>query len=248
MGLGARAYFYSLVYFNKGVCLMQILTDFSGVLAGGSGNFAKMVSEKSGVPATMVEWYIDAKSPWWSQLFRGRVSEDVFWDAMADGCRQVAGCNYKALDSKELKNLYHENMRVPIDGTLDVLKRIMYYPVKIGHGGRVGKGVPEVWIVTDGIAEIVKPIHEWHPEVFNVVKNEFWSCFQDTTKVDSCFFHLLPKMVGSKNPASLLVIDNNKRNVECATIAGIPAVQFVNAEQLEDDMTQLGFVFHPKVA
>ena len=227
---------------------MQILSDFSGVLAGGHTGFAKLVSEKSGVPATMVEWYIDKKAPWFCQLFRGRVSEDVFWDAMADGFREVAGYDHTALDSKELKALYHENMQRVIPGTLDVFKRIMYYPAKIGHGGRVGKGTPVIWIVTDGIAEMVKPIHEWHPEVFSVVEKEFWGCFHDTTKVDSCFFTLLPKNVGSKSPAELLVIDNNERNVKCAEKAGIPAIQFVNAEQLESDMEKLGFVFYQKTA
>jgi FMN phosphatase YigB (HAD superfamily) len=226
---------------------MQILTDFSGVLAGGHTGFAKLVSERSGVPATMIEWFIDKKSPWFSQLFRGRVSEDSFWEMMADGFSEVAKTHGKcALSGEDLKNLYRENIRKPISGTLDVLKRIMYYPVQIGHGGRVGKGTPELWVVTDGIAEMVKPIHSWHPQVFRLIEHEIWSCFHDITKVDPCFFRLLPKMVGSKNASELLVIDNNKRNVDCATIAGIPAIQFVNAEQLENEMTQLGFVFYSK--
>ena len=226
---------------------MQILSDFSGVLAGGHTNFAKLVSAKFGVPANLFDWYMDKKSPWLSQLYRGRVSENVFWDAMAGDSAEIAGKD-GMLDSETLKNLFHENMQKPIPGTLDVYKRIMYYPTKIGCGGRVGKGAPKFWIVTDGVAEMISAIHEWHPEVFDLIKNEFWSCRQDSTKADSCFFHLLPKMVGSNDSAELLLIDNNPRNVECATVAGIPAIRFINAEQLEAEMTQLGFVFYPKAA
>lgn len=226
---------------------MQILTDFSGVLAGGLAGFSKKVSEKLGIPTGLFEGYLEMNEPWFWQLYRGRVTEDEFWDAVAEGFTQAMGRNGGSLAGEELKNIFHINMQKPVPGTLDVYRRIMYYPVSIGGGGRVDKGIPKIGVVSDNIAEMVPLFHKWYPGVFNMVEKEFWSCSQDCIKADPCFFKLLLKSLGGK-PSDYLLIDGEKRNVELAMVHGIPAIHFKNAEQLEAEMVELGFVFYPKAS
>lgn len=223
---------------------MQILTDFSGVLAGGLTGFFRMMSQELDIPVALLEAHLGENAPWIRQLNRGRVTEDEFWDAIVEDFAKKM--NGKLLDAEKLKAIFHENMRRQVPGTLDVYSRIAYYPIRVGQGGRVGKGVPSIGIVADCTTELVPLLHEWHPDIFDLIKKEFWSCQHEIVKEDPDFFRLLPKRVRSEDPAELLLVDSRQRNVNRARLAGIPAIQFINAEQLEADMERLGFAFNPK--
>ncbi len=226
---------------------MQILTDFAGVLVGGLADFSKTVSARVGLPVGLFHGYLELSAPQRWQLHRGRVSEGEFWDAIASGFKQATKQSDGSLNGKVLRDIFYENMRQPVPGTLDVFRRIMYYPLRVGQGGQVGKGMPKIGIVSDSIAEMVPLFHEWHPEIFSMVEKEYWSCFHDNIKSDPSFFKFLLKGLGGE-PSEYLLVDGEQRNVDQASLLGIPAIRFENAEKLERQMVDLGFVFYPKVA
>lgn len=224
---------------------MKLLSGLSGVFTGGmSCGYSAEVSARLGVPADFFEEHRKIKEPGFWQVCRGRVSEEEFFADLAESwnCKCVEQLE---LMGDDLRDVMYEVVQRPIDGTVDVLSRILYYPEYPGKGGRVLDGPPKFYIVEDQTAEIVPMLYQWYPDAFWLTEGEMWSFAIGAIKRDPGFFKLVMSTLGGR-PEEYLLIDSIEANLQEAERRGIKTILFKDPDQLEQELSQYGFAFSPK--
>ena len=140
---------------------MQILSDLSEVLVLGPRDFAKEVDKQSPGLEYEFENYFNSNEciGKLKQLFRGRVSEDEFWDDLAATMvfrfPEICEKNGNVMDSDWLRDLFYQTAQTSIPETIEVYERILYHPIHVGRGGRVEKGTPDICIEGERVHMIV---------------------------------------------------------------------------------------------
>ncbi len=225
---------------------MEILTDFLGTMTLGEDGFIKTVSGRSPIREDKFRIFFEKvlKSKL-NQLLRGRVTEDELWDEVMKAIRVCFCVNEATMNASKFKTMFYETVKVPIPDILDIYQRILYYPMRPGKNGKMGKGMPDITIVSNIAEDMIPLVRRWHPDFFEIVKNEIWSCKVDQILTDPGFFKFLT-MGLEEDADEYLFISRDEKAVSLARDAGIPSVHFQNARQLEKEMTQLGFMFSEK--
>ena len=215
---------------------MIIMTDLSEVLIKGVYGTEKIVAERYG--EAVAERYVkrrNAINDIFCELLRGHFSENIYWDVFLQEGEWP-------FDRDELKEILSINMIDDIPGTLSVYQRIIGYPDHIGYDPKKIDGSPRFWLVSDHIAGRVVEIEYMHPDIFDLTTNQIWSFICTQIKSDPNFF---PELISTYNLAhdEIVFIDDLQINIDAATSTGITGILFQNPEQLEKDLTELGFVF-----
>ncbi|MBR3116000.1 hypothetical protein IKF30_02110 [Candidatus Saccharibacteria bacterium] len=219
--------------------MMIILTDLSEVLINGIYGVEKVIKKRYGT-----EWaklYLQRKEETkveFLDLMRGRLTEHGYW------IRFMKDYSWP-FSEQEIKYIISNNFALEVPGTRDVYERIIAYPENIFMDAKQLTGRPEIWIVSDHIAERENELRYLHPKVFGLATKVFWSYQIRNLKGDLGFFdriirnnHLLKEEV--------IFIDDYQINLTAAANAGIASIRFVNARQLEKDLKYFGFKFQPK--
>lgn len=220
---------------------MIILSDFSDVIAQGFTGYTERVCKHFGMKPEVFGSCFKKHLPTLWDLCRGKMCEMAFWHELAHDGREVG----VPMTAGELRQLFYENMQVPMPGTVELYKRIQQYPVKAVRCSEIAVGRPEIVVVSDHIKEMVPLLHQWYPEFFQMVKKEFWSCEIGAIKADPLFFKTVLTELGVE-PDDCLTVDDAPQNIAATTAAGIPAIHYENSEQLEGAMASIGFGFAPK--
>lgn len=143
---------------------------------------------------------------------------------------------------EDIKRCVSENLKRVVPGTIALYRSIAAFPASFDEGAQIIQGRPEIFIVSDHLAERVPELKSYHPDLFEMVSREYWSCDTGRLKGDSGFFVDFLKDF-NLNAKECLFIDDYERNIGMAEEAGIEAIQFESAEQLKADMEKLGFRF-----
>lgn len=168
------------------------------------------------------------------ELFRKEFSEDHYWE-------EVLLSSGLPMSLSEAKNVLTENIRRVIPGTLDVYKSITAHPKSLGSSEMLD-GRPDIYIVSDHIAERIEQLKTIHPDIFGIVKGCFWSCDLGYIKQDAEFF---PKVLAATQiPIEEIVfVDDIEQNAESARRHGIYSIVFYDAMQLKQELSKIGFRF-----
>ena len=168
-------------------------------------------------------------------LFRGDIPEEEYW-------QELIGDSGLQISAKGLEVVLSTNIQRVIPGTLDVYKSIATHPAKIGDTRFQLLGRPDIYIVSDHIKGRLPELKLLHPDVFDMVAGEYWSCNLGCVKGDEGFF---PKVLAESGiPAeSIVFIDDIEKNVESAEKNGICGILFENAKQLRSELEEIGFTF-----
>ena len=232
-----------------------ILTDLSEVLISGVYGIGDRIAERylpkyteqygeaEGKKRTkeIAQWVWDqvqSAEDEFSELMRGKITEDEFWDYALEENDDVI---------KEVKAAFEENLKRTIPGTLKLYQRIVRFPVSLRPGcTEFIDGMPEIVLLSDHIHERIHELKANHPDVFKVIKRELWSCSLGKTKRDrGCFGKVLHIL--DHDPNAILFVDDNRRNVLAAESRGLHGIVFKNAAQLESVMRDAyHFVFAPE--
>lgn len=217
---------------------MVILTDLSDVLIGGVINAAQIVQARYGFCASLkcLERLRETKSDL-NEVMRGNLKEEEYYRIF------FAGSNF-CFGYKDMSRIFSETFKITIPDTLKLYQRITAHPAYASDGAPVVFGMPDIYIVSDHIAGRVNEIKQYHPEIFRVAKDVFWSCDLGAVKGDPGFFEKILHSLNIK-PNEAVFIDNDTRKVEAAKQAGIPSIRFVGAKVLEHELADLGFVIAP---
>lgn len=232
-----------------------ILTDLSDVLINGIYGIGDRIAERY-LPKYIDKYgetegkrRIKEISQWvWDQvqsaedkfndLMRGKITEDEFWDYAFEENDGII---------KAVKAAFAENLKRTIPGTLKLYQRIVRFPVSLRPScTKFIEGRPEIVLLSDHISERIPELKANHPDVFKIIKREFWSCNLGKIKRDrGCFGRVLYAL--DHKPDTILFIDDNRINVFVAESRGLHGIIFENATQLESVMRDVyHFEFAPE--
>lgn len=215
---------------------MIILTDLSEVLIHGMQGTEKIVEERYG-ERTGEKFYkrcIEMQELFLS-LLRGNICEDVYWlDFIAE--------DYWPFNHIDAKEMFGQNLARPrIPGTLETYKSIKSYPERIGSKTMM-EGCPKIYIVSDHVLGRVKQVKDLHPEIFEAVDGEFWSCDMGMVKSDKGFFDAVQKSLGIETD-EIVFVDDWAKNTNAARRRKITSIDFRDPVQLTCELKELGFTF-----
>lgn len=198
--------------------LSTVVFDLGGVLI--DWNPRHVYLEVFAGDTEKVEWFLaDVCSP--------------DWNAKQDAGRSLADATEELVSAfpeyEELIRVYYdrweEMMRGPIEGTVEILRRMRESPYRL-------------YALTN-----------WSRETFPVARErfEFINWFEGIVvsgeigliKPDPAIFHHLTRGFGL-NPAETVFIDDVPANVEAARRLGFHAIRFVSPEQLATDLRRAG--------
>ena len=215
---------------------MIILTDLSEVLISGVYGVDELIMQKYG--EQVAEAFLDRceeTKPFFFELMRGHFRERQFWEIfMEEG--------YWPFSLEEIEDFLSQNFMQEVPGTLDVYKRIIEYPETTKPGARILQGRPEIWIVSDHIAERREEIELYHPEEFRIASRKLWSYGFGLVKEDRGFFERL-LYNNRKKPEEVIFVDDMIINLYSASRAGIASIAFIDANHLQREMEEYGFKF-----
>ena len=215
---------------------MIIMTDLSEVLIKGVHGMEQLVEKRYG--ERVARRFLDrrkATNTIFCELLRGYLSEDNYWDVFL-------GDDKWPFEKDELKEMLSINMIDRIPDTLSVYRRIIGYPDAVGYYMEHVMERPTFWLVSDHIAGRNLEIEYLHPEIFNLTTNQIWSFDYSLIKSDPHFFPELIATYGLLDD-EVIFIDDLPINIDAARHAGITGILFENANQLETDLRELGFLF-----
>ena len=143
----------------------------------------------------------------------------------------------------DLEQAFTDEFAVKVPGTIELYRRFSAYPKSFAAGAEMVDGIPEIIVVSDHITEYIDEIMYEHYDVFTLTSGQIWSCYEGKIKSDPGFFpELLTKL--NLKADEVLFIDDYDKNIEAAKAAGIESILFECADQLEEDLTELGFEFY----
>lgn len=215
---------------------MIILTDLSDVLVEGVGGAAKLITKRYGkLVGIACILRLKATEENFKELLRGKISEEEYFTKFLSKGKWSFG-------PKEIRQAFSDAFKMSVPGTLDVYRNINAFPQKIGDKKKIF-GRPKICIVSDHIKECVKEIANYHPEIFEIMTDQYWSYELGMLKRDEAFFQKLLSTIIGVPPDEVIFIDDKKENVIKANHAGIKSIQFVSAPQLKLELQTCGFEF-----
>ena len=222
---------------------MVIFSDLSDVLISGLDEAINIVTARYGEAVKVKCWHklYNAQKDF-GELMRGKISEAEF-------CRRFLFKGDWPFEARDIRRIFSESFKKKIPGTLDVYLRITSHPRSSGDGV-LSIGRPDIYIVSDHIAECIPEIMSDHPDIFALTKGQFWSCETGKLKRDAGLFADLLAQLNLR-PEEVVLVDDNPANIKAANAVGIDGIRFhtkssAAADKLEHDLRKRGFGFKPK--
>jgi FMN phosphatase YigB (HAD superfamily) len=140
--------------------------------------------------------------------------------------------------------MFSENLHQLLDvgNTISVYQHIIRHPKWLIGPKLMVEGMPDIYLVSDHIAERLDELRELYPQIFHLVKKQFWSCELGMIKQDPDFFPAVLEMTKLK-PDEAIFIDDSIENVISAGKAGIDGICFHGADQLMKSLSRRGVGF-----
>lgn len=146
---------------------------------------------------------------------REKYSEDEYVEYLLNGT------NWN-INKGKLKELIRENLNIPVNGTMNIIKKL-----KINYN---------LILLSDHVKEWMEYILKNNKEI-NIFEHKYFSYIYGKLKADpGCFQYVLETMHIEANET--IVIDDYKSNIEVANKNGIQGIIFRDAKQLEKELTK----------
>ena len=131
---------------------MIILSDLSDVLIGGLHDTVRLVAEQFGRDASALCWHrLRETEKDFHNLMRGKMSEEEYYKIFFKN-------GDLPFTAEDIRDLFSEAFQLSIPGTLKVYQRIIAYPEMMTFKTDLVKGMPDIYIVSDHIAERIDEI------------------------------------------------------------------------------------------
>lgn len=210
---------------------MIIVTDLSDVLVKGINEVADRITADHGWEiGQQCQAHFHEVHDGFDELMRGWLTLDEF-------CEHFVSTHSLPFSKEYLKRVFLESFHERVAGTFEVYKSINYVPMQ-----RDASAPPRIYLASDHIKELVPTIKEALPEIFEMFSGEFWSYEMGKLKRDSGFFEeTLYKL--KVCPKQIVLVDDNKANIDAASRVGIRGILFKDACKLKEELCNLGFGF-----
>ena len=197
----------------------NIIFDLSEVIISGYHGTEKVVAQNTDLSA---EEFLARKTEvtdFFLDTMRGKHSEDEYCAHLLEG----TGWN---LSIQKVKECVRQNLNVPVEGTLEIVKRL--------------KGKYRLILLSDHVREWAEYILENNSEL-EIFDQLYFTYEYGLLKADEgCFEHVL-KDLASK-PEEIIFIDDYFVNIDRAKECGIEAILFKNAKDLEQELEKRGIL------
>ena len=215
---------------------MIILTDLSEVLIRGVHGVDKQIEKYYNIDdAVKFLLRFNETEPLFYECMRGHLTEREYW-------RVLMGKDKWSFTLDELQIMISTNIALEFSGAMEVFDCIIKYPDHAHLDSAIVSGQPEIWIVSDHIAERREELEMVHPEIFEKTAKQIWSFEYGIIKRDTGFFqHLLLR--NHLCQEEVIFIDDQAPNIWNAMNADITSIKYANNEKLETALYNCGFRF-----
>ena len=215
---------------------MIILSDLSDVLIKGMDRATDIIADDlSWSIGEMCKSKLHRSDGNLDKLMRGEIRLEDFYA----GFIPVIGRSL--LGQRYFDKILDKALSESIPGTFEVYQSINVSPLSFKNSLAIA-GRPEIYITSDHITELIPKIKAFHPNIFELVSGEFWSCEMGKTKRDPGYFEEVLDEIGITADQAIL-IDDRTENIVAASKVGIKGVCFKNAYELRNELHTLGFSF-----
>ena len=191
--------------------IKNIIFDLSEVIISGYHNIEFVVAKHTDIKA---EEFLNRKKEtinMFLEAMRGKYTEDEYLDNLMNGM------GWK-ISKDELKEYIRENLNVPVQGTMEIIKKL--------------KKNYNIILLSDHIVEWVDYILKNNPEL-SVFDKKYFSYEYGKLKVDEGIFEYI--LEDAKiNSEETIFIDDTKANIISANKIGLRAILFENTEDIKN--------------
>ena len=195
----------------------NIIFDMSEVIISGYHGVEYIIEQKYIITA---QDFVKRKQKetlnYFLDTMRGKHTEDEYWAYLLEGT------NWN-ISVDELKNIIRENINVPLDGMIDLLKEL--------------KGKCKLILLSDYVKEWYEYLIQ-HNKQLSIFEHQYYSFDYNRLKQDAGTFDFIINDLNIK-PEETLFIDDYESNVKYAQKSGINGIVFKNANQLRDELKKL---------
>ncbi len=197
----------------------NIIFDLSEVIISGYHGTEKVVAQNTDLSA---EEFLARKTEvtdFFLDTMRGKYSEDEYCAHLLEG----SGWD---LSTQKVKECIRQNLNVPVEGTLEIVKRL--------------KGKYCLILLSDHVKEQIEYIFEKNADL-QIFDKLYFSYEYGLLQEDEGSFEHVLKDLASK-PEETIFIDDYFVNIDRAKECGIDAILFKNAKDLEQELEKRGIL------
>lgn len=197
----------------------NIIFDLSEVIISGYHGTEKVVTQNTDLSA---EEFLARKTEvtdFFLDTMRGKYSEDEYCAHLLEG----TGWD---LSIQKVKECVRQNLNVPVEGTLEIIKRL--------------KGKYRLILLSDHVKEQIDYIFKKNADL-QIFDQFYFSYEYGLLKSDEGYFEYVLKNSASK-PEETIFIDDYFVNIDKAKECGIDSILFKNAKDLEQELEKRGIL------
>ena len=193
--------------------MKTIIFDLSEVIISGYYGVEHIIERETGICANEFWQRTRDTVPLWLDAMRGNITEDQYIEQL------FAGKNWK-MSAEQFKAFFRANLNNTMDGTMQIVEKL--------------KGKYKLVLLSDHLREMTDYILQTHRglDAFDQI---IWSYQIGQVKTDNGTFEKVLDMIGATADETLF-IDDAQCNIDCAKAAGLDAILFTNATELEKQL------------
>lgn len=195
--------------------IKNIIFDLSEVIISGYHGVEKIIEQNTDI---LAEEFLKRKEETldiFLDTMRGKYSEDEYLEYLLNGT------NWN-ISKEKLKNMIRENLNIPVNGTMNIVKKL--------------KSNYNLILLSDHVKEWMEYILENNIEI-NIFEHKYFSYTYGRLKSDVESFKYVLEATHI-NPSETIFIDDYKSNIKVANKIGIQGIIFIDAKQLEEELTK----------
>ena len=195
--------------------IKNIIFDLSEVIISGYHGIEHLIEQKYNIPAQEFKNRKRETVTIFFQLMRGNLTEEEYWKKFLEGT------NWE-VTVEDLKSTIREHMNQPIEGTMELIKKL--------------KGKYQLILLSDHVREWMDYVQEKNQDI-KIFDRIVLSYKIGSLKRDEHTFEQVLKQYQIM-AIETLFIDDLKVNINRAEKAGIHGILFQNANQLKEELEQ----------
>lgn len=194
--------------------IKNIIFDLSEVIISGYHGIETLMEERYQIKANEFNKRKEDTLDLFLKLMRGNGTEDEYLREL------IKETNWN-VNTEEVKEAIRDNLNIPVEGTMDIIKKL--------------EGKYKLILLSDHVKEWVDYILENNKEL-SIFDKIFFSYKSGRLKQDSDTFKNILKEL-ELNANETILIDDYQENIDSAKRQGIDGILFINAQQLEHDLS-----------
>lgn len=193
--------------------IKNIIFDLSEVIISGYHGVENIIEQNTNISP---QQFLERKKQTldiFLDTMKGKYSENEYVDYLLNGT------NWN-ITREELKQIIRMNLNIPIEGTMNIIKRL--------------KNNYNIILLSDHVKEWMEYIFNNNVEL-DIIDHKYFSYEYGKLKSDEgCFKYIVEDL--NINPNETLFIDDYKENVKSANKNGIEGIVFEDSKQLEKEL------------